>query len=168
LCDLIERLARENHINSPPCGPKEKVMKTHSSVWITKAAAVAAMVCGLGGGLSSLARAGVAPTFDLYTSSVYAGTGNSATCRVVNVGLSAIDVGAQLVDVNGNVLAGGMISVQAQHNGAVTGYEFVKDIDVASVYCRFKVAYPQQVRASLTLMDGWDFPADTIAVAEAR
>lgn len=143
-------------------------MKTHSSVWITKAAAVAAMVCGLGGGLSSLARAGVAPTFDLYTSSVYAGTRNSATCRVVNVGLSAIDVGAQLVDVNGNVLAGGMISVQAQHNGAVTGYEFVKDIDVASVYCRFKVAYPQQVRASLTLMDGWDFPADTIAVAEAR
>jgi len=143
-------------------------MKKHSSLWITKAAALAALVCGLGGGLSSLARAGTVPTFDLYTSSVYAGTGNSVTCRVVNIGLSAIDVGAQLVGVDGNVLAGGVINVQAQHNGAVTGYDFAKDINVDSVYCRFKVANPQQVRASLTLMDGWDFPADTIAVAEAR
>jgi hypothetical protein len=63
---------------------------------------------------------GVVATFDPYTSSVYAGTGNSATCRVVNVRLTAIDGGAQLVGVDGNVLAGGVISVQAQHNGAVT------------------------------------------------
>jgi hypothetical protein len=140
-------------------------MNRHSA-WIARAAAVAALVGGIGGGLSSLARAGSFPTFELYTSSVFAGTGNAASCRVVNIGYSAIDVGAQLVDVDGNVLAGGIISVQGQHNGAVTGYEFAKDL--ASVYCRFKVAYPDQVRASLTLMNGWDNAADTIAVAEAR
>src|SRR5262249_13403645 len=40
LCDLGERPAGENHMNGPPCGPKEKAMKKHSSVWITKAAAL--------------------------------------------------------------------------------------------------------------------------------
>src|SRR5262249_30739450 len=104
-------------------------MKKHKRVLDKKAAPLAAMVCGLGAGLSSLARAGTVPTFDLYTSSVYAGTGNSATCRVVNIGGSAIDVGAQLVGVDGNVLAGGVINVQAQHNGAGSGCAFAKGIN---------------------------------------
>jgi hypothetical protein len=116
--------------------------------------------------IATAASGGVIPTFNLYTSSMFVGSGNMAICRVVNVGLSPIDVGAQLVDVNGNVVEGGVINVQAQHNGAVAGHEFVKDFD--SVYCRFKVANPSQVRASLTLVNGSDSASDTIAVAEAR
>jgi hypothetical protein len=108
----------------------------------------------------------VIPTFDLYTSSMFAGQGKVATCRVVNVGFSSIDVSAQLVDVNGDVLASGVLGVQAQHNGAVAARSFTEDS--AGVYCRFNVSHVKQVRASLTLVDGFDSAATTVAVAEAR
>src|SRR5262249_16506396 len=81
LCDPSERPARANHINGPPCGPKEKAMKKHSRAWITKAAALAAVARGLGGGPSRPARGGAVPTLDLYTSSGYAGQGDSAPWR---------------------------------------------------------------------------------------
>ena len=126
---------------------------------------VLATVAALVAAPATCAFAGAILAFDLYTSAVFAGTGNSATCRAVNAGATALDVLAHLVDVNGNILAAGLISIQPQHNGAVTGKQFADDF--ASVYCRFKVSH-KLVRASLTLENGFFSAADTIAVAEGR
>jgi hypothetical protein len=158
LCDPNERPAREDDINSLPGGPEEEVMNNRRSMWITKAAAVAALVGGLGGvARATILVAGGFPGENFNT--------GFAECAVTNTGTRDVVVSQSMFDG-----PGGSVLEQATgwivHPGQTRVSQSVSFASANPSACTFDVSTKTGVRAAFVYSSG--FNGSTVVVIPAQ
>ena len=124
-------------------------MRKRSSTWITKAAAVAALVGGLGGvARATILSAGGFPGVNVST--------GFAGCVLTNAGTRDVTVNSvTLFDANGAVLvqpAGSIVSP-----GQTSLFAYVSMANASASSCTFDVSTKTGVRAAFVYRDGSAF-----------